>query len=190
MALAQHHGCPTRLLDWTSSPNVALHFATCNKDHANDPGVIWCVRRKETIQLLPEDARTILAGKRENIFSLENLAVWVKSVEAFDSQARGMLIWLEPPSLDARIVNQYSFFSALGSLDHPIDWWVDQHPTFVRKIIIPPDLKGPVRDRLDVLNVTERVLFPGLDGTSAWLSRYYSDTSPASAQQEVSAVAI
>ncbi|MBF0647163.1 FRG domain-containing protein, partial [Desulfuromonas acetoxidans] len=52
-----------------------------------------------------------------------------------------------------------------------------QHPELWQKIIIPAELKWEIRDKLDQANITERVLFPGLDGLSHWLKRHYSPKS-------------
>jgi hypothetical protein len=84
------------------------------------------------------------------------------------------LVFLEPPSLDERIVNQYALFSLMSSATAQIDEWLEARPELARRIVVPAGLKWEVRDKLDQANVTERVLFPGLDGIARWLRRQYS----------------
>ena len=57
-----------------------------------------------------------------------------------------------------------------------IGHWLEKHGTkYYRKIEIPSEQKLKIRDRLDMPNITEKVLFSGLDGLSIWLKRHYSD---------------
>jgi hypothetical protein len=174
LAVAQHHGLPTRLLDWTYSPYVAMHFATADLEQYDRDGVIWCVDYSRTNQLLPERLKQILADEGSDVFTAEMLARASETLPGFDRLSEtGFVAFFEPPSLDDRIVNQYALFSMMSRASAGHDDWFEQHTDLVKQVIVPAGLKWEVRDRLDQANITERVLFPGLDGLSAWLKRHY-----------------
>lgn len=176
LAVAQHHGLPTRLLDWTYSPFVALHFATLSPQEAD--GIIWRVNFSETNRRLPRRLREVLDHEGADVFTAEMLDRVVGSLEDFERLSRAEFVaFIEPPSLDARIVNQFALFSLLSDPRRRLDEWLDRHPEAALKLRIPRRLKRQVRDMLDQGNITERVLLPGLDGLSLYLKRYYTPTS-------------
>jgi hypothetical protein len=103
------------------------------------------------------------------------LSETVKSLEELDDLCpKPFALFFEPPSIDDRIINQFAFFSVMSEPTVRLDEWFRQHPGIARRIIIPAGLKWEIRDKLDQSNVTERVLFPGLEGLTAWLKRHYS----------------
>jgi hypothetical protein len=175
LSVAQHHGLPTRLLDWSYSPFVAMHFATANIDKYDEDGAIWMIQYEKAHRLLPQAFRAELDREGANTFTAELLHHVANSLPKFDSLARdASLLAFEPPSMDDRIVNQYALFSVMSSPHAVVDDWAVEHPQLCRKVMIPARLKWEIRDKLDQGNVTERVLFPGLDGLTDWLKRHYS----------------
>jgi hypothetical protein len=147
LAVAQHHGLPTRLLDWTYSPYVALHFVTHDTRTFGCDGVIWCVNYVETNKYLPEKLKAILAEEKESVFTAEMLSRAAVSLDAFDKLARDDFVaFFEPPSLDERIVNQFALFCLMSSATARLDRWLEEHPHVWRRIVIPADLKWEIRD--------------------------------------------
>ena len=83
------------------------------------------------------------------------------------------MLMIEPPSVDVRIVNQYSFFSVIPNDMKDIEGFLDSHTDKTVRYIIKKDIRWQIRDMLDHQNVSERIVYPGLDGLSRWLGRHY-----------------
>lgn len=174
MTLAQHHGLPTRFLDWTYSPFIAMHFATVETAKYDFDGVIWEVDFVKANHLLPSPLIDQLTTANANALTVGMLERALPDIRSFDDLSEELLVaFFEPPSLDARIVNQFALFSFMSDPKASFENWLIKHPSLFRRIIIPKKLKWEIRDKLDQANITERMLFPGLDGLAAWLRRHY-----------------
>jgi hypothetical protein len=186
LALGQHHGLPTRLLDWTYSPLVALHFATADETRFEQDGVVWCVDYEATNTYLPQTLADLLRREGVGVFTAEMLTQASSTLQAFDAlAAEPFVVFFEPPSLDERITNQFALFALMSSPTANLGCWLRRSRGLARRVILPSELKWEIRDRLDQANITERVLFPGLDGISSWLRRYYGPRHRATAAEDV-----
>lgn len=177
MIVGQHHGLPTRLLDWTHSTLVALHFAN-TESNLDDLGahdcVVWRIDAREINKKLPDKYMSKLREKKTFIYSVDNFYSVTQDLAEYDSDMKGeAFVMLEPQSIDQRIVAQYSFFSVIPSDMVSVEDFLDTHTENTVKYIIDKSLRWDLRDILDQLNMNERMIYPGMDGIAKWLARHY-----------------
>ncbi len=177
MILGQHYGLPTRLLDWSHSVLIGLHFAM-TEDNLGEMDrhdcVVWRIDMNELYSLLPDSYREILSRKQSTIFSVDMLDEAAGSLEHYDrDMGKDAMIIIEPPSMNTRIVNQYSFFSLVPMEMQDIEGFLDEKTQNTVKYVIDRELRWRVRDMLDQLNISERIVYPGLGGLSKWIARHY-----------------
>lgn len=173
--LMQHHGVPTRLLDWTENPYIALYFAltSCKKDPKTDIYPDCCIWSLDPIAwnravldhisyidgvLVASDERLNAhkPGVKEHVFSKKPVAMY----GSYNSP---------------RIVAQRGTFMVFGSDLLPMEDVKANAQTItdevLSKLIIPGDKVAAVLKALTSIGYTDSVIFPDLDGLAREIKR-------------------
>ncbi len=175
LATGQHFGLPTRLLDWSYSPLVAAHFVTVNLNDYDKDGAIYCIDTHDSMKRMPVDLKESLVQRDTSTFTVSLLERKAKNLKELDTLSEEpFFLFFEPASGDNRMINQYSLFSVTSNPKLLVSDLVDED-TSLYKIIIPKETKLEIRDKLDYINITERVIYPGLDSVCSWIARRYSN---------------
>jgi len=146
LAIAQHHGLPTRLLDWTTNPLVALWFVV-----RNGPGT----RRKSSFGIV-----WIFESKNEDIVN-------DSSIDSSPYSLNRTMVYI-PSHLSSRIAVQNSIFTVHKYISLH-DWFYKFESNLrekykLHKIKILTDFFEDFKKSLDVYGINEATMFPGLDG--------------------------
>jgi hypothetical protein len=180
--LAQHYGLPTRLLDWTESPLVALYFAVseeyCHGALADCNACLWAVAPNRLNKA--NSNRSDPANAQDGLIHPENSAVQAMAMKALgwknkDVESRTgqcpytlpQVVALETYQIDERIVAQSGCFT-LHSCEQEIESLSDKD-NYLRKFLIPADSKRVIRQRLEDLGIRRWNIFPDLQALAAGL---------------------
>ena len=178
MILGQHYGLPTRLLDWSQSALVALNFSMTEENLAQmdkHDCMVWRINMSELVEKLPQSYQDVVHKKNSTIYTVDMLKdLTGNSLQKYDADmGNSAMVIIEPPSINQRIINQYSFFAVVPMGISDIEKFLDDHTQDTVKFVINKDLRWRVRDMLDALNMSERIVYPGLEGLSKWIARRY-----------------
>lgn len=149
----QHYSCPTRLLDWSISPYVALYFAI--RDNLNTDGALFIWDYLE----YQKTVKRLHSGFKD--FSLPEL------IEFTDFNYVQIAL---PTKKNERMYRQQGLFSVSNNLLRPHCEMIDDihlkssNESSLIKLTIPQDLKIEFLDRLRYMNITSNSLLPSLDG--------------------------
>lgn len=166
VCLAQHHGVPTRLLDWSENPLVGLYFAAVADDADDEPvdGKLF--------SLDPDLLNATSAGKPTGVLLLgqdEQLDEYLPGVSR--KMKQGAVAVIAPQSFD-RIEAQSGVFTVTHSLD-PLDL-SKSCPDAIEEFVVPQTAKAHLKVELERLNIMAATVYPDLEHIGmAIKQRYY-----------------
>src|SRR5579864_8620259 len=162
LALMQHYGAPTRLLDWTHSFYVAMFFALDGADPGTDTAV-WSLNWTEVWEkLLPA------------IMALSNADRNLQKPKSFEQVLFGkdkFVIKIAPFRFNDRLILQQGTFLAPSNVHFPFWKYLEESlkaakSGTLKKFEISHKAQGTMLEELFDMNLTRATLFPGLEGFS------------------------
>jgi hypothetical protein len=164
LGIMQHHGAPTRLLDFTWSPYVAAFFAL---ESASADAAIWAV----SPPALSKPIRLTLDGKEQEV-NPEELGPWHEGnyERYFIENEHSFVNYGEPRIMNQRLIAQSGTFLVPSTLAEPVEDILSRYPnpkeTLVKFILKTKRLREDAMRELYTMNVSYYTLFPGIDGLS------------------------
>ena len=153
LALAQHHGLATRLLDWTRNPLAALFFAVAEPARQKKKkAVVWCFNPKPVDFVADFDETTPFRPGRTRVFVPNTVTTRIRVQQGFFSvhNRSGRARKFVPLQTNAQLKAK------------------------LHKIEIAPQYFSDLRYMLDHCGVNKATLFPDLDGLCDHLTWSYS----------------
>lgn len=163
-ALMQHHGAPTRLVDWTHSPYIAAYFAM---ENASEMCSVWCI---DTPWFVDRAVERFRESVDENS-PFRDLDTAVPDSILFEQVVRCRLKGVFPviPDLaNRRLGVQQGLFVALGDTRTDfmgnVSSYGETSADHVVKVDIPKSVRAEALEDLHRMNIDRSTLFPGIDG--------------------------
>jgi hypothetical protein len=157
LALMQHHGAPTRLLDFTKSAFAAAFFAM---ESAVNDAAVYALNTPRLWNATPAKDSTL---SRDNIDPRSE-----GNFSRYFLPNENEILWIgEPTEMDQRLVAQSGTMVVPGVLDKSLDEILREYrdeDILIKKIILPQGLREEAMKALYRMNITNATLFPDLDG--------------------------
>ena len=196
LAIAQHHGLPTRFMDWTTNPLVALYFAVRNTGGRNADSAVYVLISN------PKRYADLKRGQAAQVKPVGDAATESATVAEDDAYADFGTDEATPltPNADTTVPADSAELSAdVGPLELPMPFniseniiydpphvspriraqdgvllacWQPMQPLDEKdylEIVIKQAAHEDIRRRLDQYGVFDKQLFPDLDGIAKWL---------------------
>lgn len=176
LALMQHHGAPTRLLDFSWSPYIAAFFAF---EHCNLPGgshiAVWAMN----IAFLKSKSVGLLSQFFNEEFADNKIGINEQLFEKIFYQNNCSIVFpVEPFRMNRRYSLQQSVFVSTGNSYEPfmkqLEFLGSDLTRAVIRIEVPVGEQKAVLRDLQRMNLNRASLFPDLDGYAASLKLRYN----------------